>query len=327
MNEASSKFVDNLALEKLLNEKITKVSHSPENSQFAFEENLFEHLGDGLLDMGAVQKKENGNQGWFEIPSFVASSGTPENNTIYLYTYPAADADGNILLLHGLFDDNMFNYAYLIRLFNELRLNVFLMIHPYHFQRKPAASLFSGEYFFSADIYRTQHAIKQAIFDVDACLQLIRNLNPLPAMLAGFSMGGTISFRYYQLKKPMVKAFLINPVTDLSRVIWDNPLFVTVDQDLQKSGFRPEDCIPVFKELDPCENLKPGVPLHNLAVVFSIYDQIIEMRKNQLFIERSGLQNAHAYHAGHLNILRVPKLAMDIRHFFESQNNFVEVTP
>lgn len=38
MNEASSKFVDNLAIEKLLNEKLLKVSHKPKNLVFDNDE-------------------------------------------------------------------------------------------------------------------------------------------------------------------------------------------------------------------------------------------------------------------------------------------------
>lgn len=328
MNESSSKFVDNLALERLLNEKISKVSHSPVNSKFGPEENLFHNLGKKTLDLSAVQPQESGNSRWFEIPSFEASPHYPENNTIYLHDYPAPVSDGNILLLHGLFDDNMFNYAYLIRLLNELKFNVFFMVQPYHFQRKPAASIFSGEYFFSADIYRTQNALKQAIYDIEACLQFIGHHNALPTLLAGFSMGGTVSFRYYLLTNQTIGTFLINPVTDLTRVIWDNPLLVAIGRDLQISGFDPDRCAAIFKELDPCKNLARWGNLPNLMAVYSKYDQIIDEQKNKLFIEQTGIQNMFSYHAGHLNILRVPKLANDIRHFFEKQNRsnkYVEV--
>ena len=330
MNESSSKFVDNLALERLLSDKISKVSHSPEKSQFVPEENLFERLENEILDFSAVQWQENDHSRWFEIQSFEKTPYYPENNMVYLYDHPAPAAVGNILLLHGLFDDNMFNYAFLIRLLNEMNFNVFFMIHPYHFQRKPAASMFSGEFFFSADIYRTQNALKQAIYDVEACLQWINHHNTLPTLLAGFSLGGTVSFRYYLLKNQAIGTFLINPVTDLSRVIWDNPLLVNVSRDLQNSGFDPERSMAIFKELDPCKNLPRWGNLPNLAMIYSKYDQIIEEHKNRLFIERTGLQNVSGYHAGHLNILRVPKLAVDIRHFFEKQNSlnkFIEVEP
>jgi len=44
-----------------------------------------------------------------------------ENNIVYLYYHPAKDPVCNILLLHGLYDDNMLNYGFLTRMLNELK--------------------------------------------------------------------------------------------------------------------------------------------------------------------------------------------------------------
>lgn len=316
MNEASSKFVDNLALERLIT-KISQVHHSPNLSVFVREEMPFHPVEKYHLDISAVRVQENNQATWFEIPSWEAASPYPENDTVYLYHYPASTPGGNVLLLHGLFDDNMFNYAYLIKLLNEVNFNVFFMILPYHLHRKPAASSFSGEYFLSTDIYRFQHAFQQAVYDIEASLQWIQHYNTLPTILAGFSMGGAVSFRYSILKKQAIGTFLINPVTDLSGILWDNPLLITVGQDLQNSGFDMKISAAIFKELDPCENLNPDFDGRNIAMIYSLYDQIIAESKNKMFIKRTGIQNIHMYHAGHLNILRVPKLAMDIRAFFD----------
>lgn len=316
MNEASSKFVDNLALEKLIT-KISQVRHSPDLSVFVREEKPFHALEKYHLDISIVTTRKNDQAKWFEIPSLEADSPYPENNTVYLYHYPASNPAGNVLLLHGLFDDNMFNYAYLIKLLNEVNFNVFFMILPYHLWRKPAVSSFSGEYFLSADIYRFQHAFQQAVYDIEASLQWIQHYNAFPTILAGFSMGGAVSFRYSILKKQAIGTFLINPVTDLSGILWDNPLLITVGRELQNSGFDMKISAAIFKELDPCENLSPDFNSRNIAMVYSLYDQIIAEGKNKMFIQQTGIQNLHIYHAGHLNILRVPKLAMDIRDFFE----------
>jgi pimeloyl-ACP methyl ester carboxylesterase len=315
MNEASSKFVDNLALERLIT-KISQVRHSPDRSVFVREETPFHWIEHYHLDISAVSARGNNQTKWFEIPSLNTASPYPENDTVYLYYYPASNPSGNVLLLHGLFDDNMFNYAYLIKLLNEVNFNVFFMVLPYHLQRKPAASSFSGEYFLSADIYRFQRAFQQAVYDIEASLQWIQHYNEFPTILAGFSMGGAVAFRYSILRKRAIGTFLINPVTDLSGILWDNPLLITVGQDLQNSGFDMKTSAAIFKELDPCENLRSDFNGRNIAMIYSLYDQIIAEDKNKMFIQRTGIQNVHRYHAGHLNILRVPKLAMDIRDFF-----------
>ncbi|OPZ89490.1 MAG: hypothetical protein BWY74_02704 [Firmicutes bacterium ADurb.Bin419] len=209
----------------------------------------------------------------------------------------------------------MLNYEYLIKLLNELKFNVYFMIMPYHFERKPETSLFSGEYFFSGDLFRTQNAFKQAVLDIEACFQFIGNESNLPNILMGFSMGGCVSLRHFVLNKQETPTFLINPLTNLSSVIWDSPLLVTIGRDLKNIGLDKEKCEKFFVEMDPCKNLGENFSGEKLAMVYSNYDQIIEENKYRNFIEIAGLKNAQAYNAGHLNILRVPKLAKDVYDF------------
>ncbi len=316
MNEASSKFVDTLALEKLLNEKLSKVSHSPSNSVFVFQDMPLEDLELFSLDLAEVKSINDKNGlSCFTLPSFFKSSHYEENNRIYLHHHPAKTPESNILLMHGLFDDNIVNYNFLIKLLNELNINVFFMELPYHFSRKPDASLFSGEYFFSADVYRSRNAFKQAIYDVEASMQFINSHNVLPTMITGFSMGGCIAFRYHLLKKQAVKTFLINPVTDLTRLVWDNPLLVYVKRDMLDSGFELSEYERIYKELDPCDNLYLGFDEDKVAMVYSMYDQIVT--GNKTYIEKTGIKNVLPYSSGHLNILRVPRLSRDISDFIK----------
>lgn len=255
----------------------------------------------------------------FEIPSFIKTKVYTENDTIYLYYHPAENPACNILLLHGLYDDNMINYTFLIKLLNELKFNVFFMELPYHFNRKPEDSAFSGEYFVSADLLRSRNAFTQSLYDIEASRKLINNINTLPCLLVGFSMGGCISFRYHILRDSFIGTFLINPVTDMLSLIWENPLLIRVRKDLEDHGFGKERVAEVFKILDPCENISFASNVDNIAIVYSLYDQIIGMEKNTIFIEKvkyAGLKKIFEYHAGHLNILRVPRLSNDIYDFF-----------
>lgn len=315
MNESSSKFVDNLAIDKLINEKLKKVNHSPKHSLFVPAEGLFTNTKYSLDYAKVSYSKKSNVRTCFEIPSFESSTYYTENNTIYLYYYPAQGPSYNILFVHGLFDDNMLNYEYLIKLLNGLKFNVYFMIMPYHFERKPKTSLFSGEYFLSADIFRTQNAFRQAVLDIDACFQFIENESSLPNLLVGFSMGGCVSFRHHVLNRQKTPTFLINPVTNLSSVIWDSPLLVTIGSDLKKYGIDIYDCEKFFLEIDPCKNIGDSFSGDRLGMVYSNYDQIIEEKKYKSFIESTGIKNAQAYNAGHLNVLRVPKLAKDISDF------------
>jgi len=251
----------------------------------------------------------------FSMPSYLSSRRYIENDRIYLYYYPAANPKYNMLLLHGLFDDNMANYVYFIKQLNNLNVNVFFMLLPYHFERKPHHSSFSGEYFFSADIYRTCNAIAKTMYDIEASYMFIESLNSLETILTGFSMGGCMAFKYFILKGQAVKTFLFNPVTELSTLVLDNPLLTTIGRDIINSGFDMNEYTKMLQKLDPCHNIDYQTDNNMIAVVYSVYDQIISEIKYKRFIEKTGITNVNVYSAGHLNVLRVPRLAADIVDF------------
>lgn len=318
MNEASSKFVDQFALEKLLHEKLLKVHHSPLSSSFKKEESFFSDFNRAEFDTSKMTSFQSGPA--YQVvkaPSPLMTEDHPENNEIYLHFHPADEGVGNILFVHGLFDDNITNYNYLIQLLNEAGFNVFLFVLPYHYQRKPKESLFSGEFFWSADLFRSQHAAKQAVYDLKFAVRMVRHLSTLPTIVTGFSMGGNVSLRYFLLEEMADGLFLINPVTRLSQLIWESPLLCSVQKDLESAGYDLEKAEQYFQALDPVQNIGCRPFKKPVAMGFSIYDQIISQKMYQDFIAKFDFARVIPYNTGHLNILRVPKLASDISQYFQ----------
>ena len=317
MNEASSKFVDNIAMEKIKNEKLFKVSHSPINSHFVYDELSLANINSKKVDISTLKySKAAGGFDLIEIPSFYNTLPYKENNTIYLYNSNCDDSIGNILFVHGLYDEHLLNYTFLIKMLNEFKFNVFMMTLPYHHKRKPKNSLFSGEYFLSADVYRTKKAFIQSVYDIEACMQYINHVDKKPLLLVGFSMGGFVSLKYYTIKNKIDGVVLINPVFSLSKLVWENPLLESVRNDLKKHRWNEKATDAVFEEVEVFNKSYTHVDFKSVALLYSIYDQLIEEKKYKAFIEKTNVKNVNIYHAGHLNILRVPKLSKDIYNFF-----------
>lgn len=315
MNEASSKFVDNLATEKLIKDKLMKVRHSMTNSDF-IHQNIM--LKDAIkeFDTIRIEEGEKLQKKYYIIPSGIMLPFYEENNNIYLYYHPCNNPSCNILITHGLYDDNMGNYDFLIKLLNDLNFDVYFMTLPYHFDRTPKSSKFSGEYYLSADLYRSANGFKQAVSDLDASLKFISKRNSLPQIVCGFSMGGCVLLRYYILKNGELNAFLINPVVNLSVLMRENPLFAFIRRDLEDFGDF-EIIKKIFKELDPEANLNNCKNYSRLGIAYGVYDQVISEESYEKFVKDTECENVFSYMSGHLNILRVPKLSKDIMVYYE----------
>lgn len=334
MNEASSKFVDNIAMEKIKSDKLFKVSHSPVNSHFIYDELSLANINSKKIDISKLKYlKAAGGYDLVEIPSFYTTLPYKENNTVYLYSSYCDDSLGNILFVHGLYDEHLLNYTFLIKMLNELKFNVFIMILPYHCKRKPKNSFFSGEYFLSADVYRTKKAFIQSVYDVEACVQFINHANKKPLLLVGFSMGGFVSLKYYVTKggtnaiENRIKGIvLINPVDSLQRLVWESDILESIRNDLKKHKWNEKATEAVFEEVEIFNGTYTDMDFRHVALLYSIYDQLIEKEKYKKLTEKTNIKNVSVYHAGHLNILRVPKLAKDIYDFFieVTKRNYIE---
>jgi len=61
-----------------------------------------------------------------------------------------------------------------------------------------------------------------------------------------------------------------------------------------------EQVMDVFRIIDPCENINTRFNTDNIAVVYSIYDQIVGEEKNAIFVEKIKKAGLKKY----LNIMR-----------------------
>jgi alpha-beta hydrolase superfamily lysophospholipase len=234
-----------------------------------------------------------------------------ENAHAIMHSHLVASPIANVLLTHGLFDDNRELYRFLISVLNEYHIDVYELILPYHYERTPARSKFSGEYFWSANVVRAADAIKQSVYEIALAERFIRERTALPVLPVGFSMGGGLTLLALSICPEIARAFVINPVSLMARLAWENPLCRSIREDLQGRGWDFPQVARVFRPFEPLNDL--SAPLgHKVVLARGIYDQIIKSEDYELLNQYLRPSTVHEYHAGHISILRVPRLGMNI---------------
>jgi pimeloyl-ACP methyl ester carboxylesterase len=135
-----------------------------------------------------------------------------------------------------------------------------------------------------------------------------------PVGVIGFSMGGGIALTLAG-RTQLDGVFAINPVCNISELVWTSPLFSTVRRDLEEQGITLEDVRATFAGFEPLEGTGAPTEVVRIRLGRSLYDQINDPANYDLLIARRGIINVMTYKAGHLNVLRVPKLAADVLRF------------
>ena len=313
MNEASSKYVDQIATERLINDKLKRVHHAPDQAGCAYDTSFDDFKALSSQPEGVIETRK-GNTVEISFPSAVRTRYA-ENDRVRCRCALSARPVGNIIFVHGLYEDNVQIYGFFISMLNERGMNVYALTLPFHYERKPSTSLFSGEFFWSGDIHRSALAFKQAVYDLCQLYHYVKDRAQAAVWITGFSMGGGIALCLTSLVA-IDGIFAINPVCNIAELVWTSALFATVKEDLEASGLTLENVQARYSAFEPLNVELMKTARDQVIVAKGLYDQINEPDNYDLLVAKWRIPHVLSYKAGHLNILRVPKLATDVTRFY-----------
>ncbi len=248
-----------------------------------------------------------------------------KNRVSRVACHDAKNPRGTILFVHGLFDDNRDMYGFLFSGILKAGYSVRLMTLPFHHERTPACSRFSGEYFWSADVRRTRQALKQAVYELYQCYNWLQKATDSSVFLAGFSMGATVALTLASLCSQPRGLFAINPAGALSDVVWDSPLCRTIKEDYIAAGYRREEIASVFAAFEPVPRPGRRMSPNRVCLAYALYDEVTRQEQYDAMARTWNPRQKLQYKAGHLNTLRLPRLAEDMTRFFDSLTSTAEI--
>jgi hypothetical protein len=110
----------------------------------------------------------------------------------------------------------------------------------------------------------------------------------------------------------------INPPALFPELIWTSPLCRTIRADLETAGVTADRVASYFKDIDPISLDRTLVDPGRIVMMQALYDLVTEQRQYEALANTWQFPHRIRYQAGHLNTLRVPRLADDMVKFFES---------
>ncbi|WP_336974568.1 alpha/beta hydrolase [Bacillus thuringiensis] len=318
-----SKAIDLCALYDLHRKRSQKFQYSSISNKYIGIDNIEEFYKTSPVDiqfnMGAWDNP-NYKTGKFKYESSI-KSGIPCNDTVTGEAFINKDEySPNVILVHGWRMDstnklkNIFQQKMV-----DLGWNMYYFSMPYHFDREPEASLYSGEYMISANVERTVEASQQAVADLRALIHWIKENKKGPVILIGISLGGFIT-NLTTLVEPQIDVLVsIFYANRLSYSIWKTNPGKYIKKDLQEHGVTYEDLINHWKITDPSQSV-PVMNKDNILLISAKNDQYVHIEDTDYLWEAWEKPARYVYNGGHAGIvLNRNKIATDTIQFIRKR--------
>ncbi|MBY0598966.1 alpha/beta hydrolase [Bacillus bingmayongensis] len=258
--------------------------------------------------------------GQFKYQSSV-QSGDPRNNAVTGEVFlNNNDVAPHVILVHGWRMDSTDRIKNIFKKkMMDLGWNMYYFTMPYHFDREPESSLYSGEYMVSANIERTVQASRQAVVDLRALIHWIKANRSGRIILIGISLGGFIT-NLTALVEPKIDVLAsIFYANRLSYSIWNTNPGKFIRKDLEHHGVTYDDLINYWKITEPSQTV-PKIKKENILLISGKHDLYVHSEDTDYLWESWERPMRYIYNCGHAGIvLKRKKIATDTINFIRKR--------
>lgn len=322
---ALSKVIDLCALYDLHKKRSKEFQFTPIDNVNGEVEDLASFYKSNPVDIRFKAEEPSGTEyvlNKFEYQSSI-KTGYPKNDLVTgeAYLNKNEDAVPNIVFVHGW---RMQSNSRVQKIYHEqmmeLGWNMYYSTLPFHFERKPEESLYSGEYMVSANVERTVKASQQAVADLRALIQWIKRNKKGPVVLIGVSLGGFITNLTALVEREIDMLVSVFYANRLSYSIMKTNPGKYIKKDLEKHGVNYEQLVNHWKITEPSQAV-PVMNKDNILLISSKHDQYVHMEDTSLLWESWGRPERYVYtDCGHAGIvLKRKKIAKDTIDFIRKR--------
>lgn len=231
-------------------------------------------------------------------------NGSSNIDSIFHYNmYAQQDRNINVIFVHG-WRANKLNRLENVFLdsFIEKRYNIYSYILPFHMGRCPDTSLYSGEYFFSANVSRTLKSVQQSISDIRALIRYIKEKRKGKVIVIGLSLGGLITNLLCEVEKDIDMLISLFYANDLSFTVFESIAGKYIKEDFIKNNFDSSILRKSWEVINPSLR-KPVIDINKILLVSGTYDKyVLNEDTDKLWINWDKPKR-YIYNCGHSGIV------------------------
>jgi dienelactone hydrolase len=219
-------------------------------------------------------------------------------------------ASAAVVMLHGAFAPSFSAERILSTPLLRRDVHCFAMAEPYHMQRAPDASEYSGQYLLSGDVPRFVDGLVQAVADVRTLVVTLREEGYDRIFLSGISLGGNVVGQAVTMAD-VDGATLAIPAVDLGETLGRAPIAKGIRRAARRAGFSEPDVREAMRVVTPRLLGSPVPDPSDLYVVYGRWDRQAPPEPIEALLREWEGVTAMRYPAGHRTMgLRI----FELRH-------------
>ncbi|MDP4147251.1 MAG: alpha/beta hydrolase [Bacillota bacterium] len=268
-------------------------------------------------------KLENGDaKGTLKFLSEI-NNGDSNINSIFHYNM-CTDKENStsIILVHGWRASQLNRLeSVFLDSFIEKKYNIYSYVLPFHMERCPNISLYSGEYFFSANVSRTLKSVQQSISDIRALIRYIKEKRKDKIIIIGLSLGGLISNLLCEVEEDINLLISLFYANDLSFTAFETEAGKFIKEDFIENDFDINILRNSWSIINPSLK-KPVIDLDKILLVSGIYDKyVLNEDTDKLWINWDKPKR-YLYECGHSGIvLSKSRIKYDVLKFIDERGD------
>jgi dienelactone hydrolase len=155
----------------------------------------------------------------------------------------------------------------------DIGYDAVLIQQPYHGLRMPAGSKFSGEYFFSGEVARTNEAFCQTVTDVRSMVMWLKPSYEVVGIKGG-SLGGITTLMTATVEPRIDFAVAWVPPSSLGDIPEDTPLAPFVVEGMRASGL-DQDLVRQILYVSSPANFPPAIDKDDVLIIAGMGDNFV----------------------------------------------------
>ena len=248
-------------------------------------------------------------------------NGYSNKNAIFHYRKNLViDNNINIIFVHGWRADNLDRLGKVfLDSFMERSYNIYNYVLPFHMERSPDTSLYSGEYFVSADVSRTLKSEQQAVCDIRALISYIKAEKKGKVIIIGLSLGGITTNLLSEVEENIDVLISLFYANDLSYTIFETEAGKYMKKDFLKNNFNYSLLKKSWEVINPSLR-KPIIDFNDILLVSGKFDKYVINKDTDTLWKNWGKPKRYIYSCGHSGIvLSKNKIKNDVLEFIDKR--------